>query len=105
MDLKSTVEQKQHVSIAPKTAAGKPATIDGLPTWEITEGGATLEVDPDGLGAFVISEDVEGSSQWKVSADADLGEGVRTLEVGGTYTYGPAEANDLGVTADAPVSK
>lgn len=101
----STVEQKVPLTLDIKTEAGKPATVDGKPTWEITSGGATIEPSEDGLSAFLVSEDTIGSSTWKVSADADLGAGVRTIEDGGTYNYTNAEAAALGVSVGAPVAK
>lgn len=100
MDFKSTVEQNVRVTLAPKTKGGKSAQVDGKPTWEILSGNATIQPAEDGLSAVFVSEDTEGSSTYKVTADADLGEGVRNLEVTGTYTYGPAEANDLGLTTE-----
>jgi hypothetical protein len=104
-DITCTVEQKVHVRLAPKTTAGNPATLDGKPTWEIISGNATIVPDEDGLGAFLVSEDTIGTSTWKVSADADLGAGVRTIEDGGNFNYTNAEAAALGLTVDLPVAK
>jgi hypothetical protein len=101
MDLTSTVEQKVRVTLTPKTSSGNPATLDGTPIWEIVSGGATVQnISADGLSAEIVSEDTIGSSTWKVSADADLGAGVRTIEEGGTYTYTNAEAAALGATTE-----
>lgn len=105
LDVVSTTEEKVHIKIAPKTASGKPASLDGLAKWEITSGGATIVPDEDGLGAFVVSEDTSGSSTWKVSGDADLGEGVVTIEDGGTYTYTNPQAAAFGASADPAVPK
>lgn len=105
LDITSTVEEKVHIKLAPVTSTGKPAILDGTPTWEITSGLATIVPDADGLGAFVVSEDTIGSSTWKVTADADLGAGVLTIEEGGTYTYTDAQAAALGVTLSPAVPK
>jgi hypothetical protein len=105
LDITSTVEEKVHVRLSPVTAGGHPAVLDGTPTWEITSGNATIVPDADGLGAFLVSEDTIGSSTWKVSADADLGDGIRTIEDGGTYTYTDAQAAALGLTAETAVPK
>lgn len=105
MDITSTIEEKVHLRLTPKTAAGNPATLDGKPTWTITSGNATIEEDEDGLGAFLVSEDTVGTSTYKVSADADLGEGVRTIEVEGSYNYTDAQASSLGLTAEPAVPK
>lgn len=105
LDVTSTVEQKVPITLTPKTNAGKPAVLDGKPEWSITSGNATLDVAEDGLSAFLVSEDTIGSSTWKVSADADLGAGVRTIEEGGTYTYTNAEAAAFGAVAGEAVPK
>lgn len=105
LDITSTTEEKVHIKLNPTTALGKPAKLDGIPTWEITSGSAAVIPDLDGLGAFLISGDTMGSSTWKVSADADLGEGVRTIEDGGVYSYTNAEAAALGLIAETAVPK
>lgn len=105
LDIQSTTDEKVHIHLAPVTSTGKPATLDGTPTWSITAGNATIVPDADGLGAFVVSEDVTGSSTWSVSADADLGAGVDTISDGGVYTYTHPNASSLGLTADAPEAK
>ncbi len=71
-----TNEQKVHIKLAPKTAAGGPANIDGKATFEVIEGDANVTADDDGLGAYLISGSNAGVSKIKVTADADLGEGV-----------------------------
>lgn len=105
MDITSTIEEKVHLRLTPTTASGQPATVDGKPTWTIEEGNATLEVDEDGLGAWLISADEVGESAYKVSADADLGEGVKNIEVIGKYTYTNAQAANLGLVAEPAVPK
>jgi hypothetical protein len=104
LDITSTIEEKVYVKLAPKTASGKPATVDGIPVWNVASP-ATVEVDEDGMGAFLVSADTVGSSAWSVEADADLGDGIRTISEGGTYTYTDAQAEALGVTASTPVPK
>lgn len=105
LDLTITTEEKIHVAIAPKTAGGKPATLDGLPTWEVISGNGTVEPDADGLGAFLVSPDSIDTVVYKVSADADLGQGVRTIEDSITVTVTNAEAAALGLTSDTAVPK
>jgi hypothetical protein len=107
MDVKSTTEEKVPITLAPKTSTGKDAELDGKPTWEVVSGNATIEEDPagDGLSVFVVSEDTAGTTVIKVSADADLGEGVRTIEEIINYTYSNPEAAALGVVAGTPVPK
>lgn len=106
LDLVSTTEEKIHIRLSPKTQSGKPANVEaGKTVWSIVSGKATISPDGDGLGAFIISEDTPGSSQWKVEADADLGEGVKTITETGSYTYNDAQAENLGVAADAAEPK
>lgn len=98
LDIQSTTAEKVHIKLAPD---GK---LDGVPTWTI-DAPATVEPDADGMGAFMISADDTGQSNWSVSADVDLGEGVTTITDGGAYSYNHPQATSLGVTADAPVPK
>ena len=105
MDVKSTTEEKVQITLAPKTSSGKDAQLDGKPNWEVVSGNATIDVAENGLSAFVVSEDTAGSSVIKVSADADLGAGIRTNEEIINYTYSNPEAAALGVVAGTPVPK
>lgn len=106
MDLKLTVEQKQRVVLAPKTNSGGDANVDGTPTWEVVDGTATVEPESDGMSAWIISSDTPGDiTTFKVTADADRGEGVRNLVGELVLTSTEAEANDLGITLEPPVLK
>jgi len=99
-----TNEQKLPVTLAPITASGKPATLDGVPTWTVVEGDATLEVAEDGLSCVLVSGEV-GNSVIEVSADADLGEGVRSLTDTIDLAVVSAEASSLGLVAGTAVPK
>jgi len=61
---------------------GNPAKIDGEPTWEISDPElATLEKDE--ANPFQVTVKTTGKLgffQVRVSADADLGEGVSTIQ-------------------------
>ena len=101
-----TNEQKVEVTLAPLTAAGNPATLDGAPVWAVVEGGdATLEVAADGLSAFLVSGAADVTSQVTVTADADLGEGVVTLTDTIDLVVVAAPANALGLVVAAPILK
>lgn len=102
-ELKSTSEEKIHFRLSPKTPGGNPANVETT-NFEVVSGDATLEVDEDGLGATAISGS-EGTSVIRVSADADLGEGVETISLDIDYVVTAPEANSLGFSADAPVLK
>lgn len=103
-----TNEQKVTATIAPVTATGHPAPVDGSPTWAVQSGNATIEPAADGLSCVIKSPDtVTGSDESviTVSADADLGEGVTTISDSITVTTTQAQAAALGVTVGAPEPK
>jgi hypothetical protein len=100
-----TSEEKIPVTLAPLTAAGNPATVDGVPVWEVTSGDATLAVAADGLSAYLISGAADVVSSVTVTADADLGEGVTNLSEVVTLTVVAPSAALLGATAGAPELK
>ncbi len=100
-----TNEQKVQVTLTPVTATGKPATLDGKPSWTVTTGDATLDVADDGMSAFIISPDSPGESLVNIEADADLGEGVVTIAEAVKLTVNGALATSLGAVASAPVPK
>lgn len=77
MDLKDT--QQVTFTIAPKDKKGKPALIDGVPTWASSnEEVATVESAADGLSA-VVKAGVPGDATVSCAADADLGSGVSEI--------------------------
>lgn len=105
MQITITNEEKVLVTLAPTTAAGNPATLDGIPTWEVTSGDATLEIAEDGLSAFLVSGAVAGTSTITLTADADLGEGVVNLTESIDLVVTLPLANVLGLVVAAPVLK
>jgi hypothetical protein len=71
---------------------GKPAPVDGVPTWASSnEAVATVVPDPGGLSATVVAQGV-GKYTISVSGDADLGPGITTLtgQDSGEVTQGTA---------------
>lgn len=104
LEVKSTNEQKVHLHFAPKTAAGKPAKIDGDITYEVTSGDATVD-STDNLNPYIVSGDIAGESKILVTADADLGEGVETISEEISYVVSMPNASSFGVTVDAPEPK
>ena len=99
-----TNEQKIQVTLAPTTAAGNPATLDGAPVWAVAAGDATIEVAADGLSCYLISGE-PGNSQITVTADADLGEGVVNLTDTVDLAVVPASASQLGLVTGSPELK
>ena len=100
-----TNEEKVQVTLAPLSAAGNPAVLDGAPVWTVVSGDATLEVAEDGLSAFLVSGAPDTNSQIQVSADADLGEGIVTLVDVIDLAVVLAQASVLGLVAGTPTLK
>ena len=100
-----TNEEKVQLTLAPTTAAGNPATLDGVPTWTVVAGDATVEVSEDGLSAFLVSGAADVTSQIEVVADADLGEGIVTLTDLIDLAVVAAQASVLGLVAGTPTLK
>lgn len=96
-----TNEEKVLLTLAPKTAAGNDATLDGAPVWTVLEGDATLEVAADGLSCYLISGAADTLSKIEVTADADLGEGVVTLVDTVDLAVVQANASALGLVVGA----
>ena len=105
MEIKITTEQQVRVKLAPKTDSGKPATLDGSPSWTTISGNSQVVVDEDGLGALLVSGDVPGDTEIIVAADADLGSGVEELSDIIKLSVVGATAKNLGLTASAPELK
>ncbi len=105
MDIVITNEQQVLVHLTPVTSKGKPAPLDGAPVWAVTAGSCTIAPATDGLSCTIISGDDAGDSEITVSADADLGAGVVTISDAIRVTVNGAQAQSLGLTADAPTNK
>ncbi len=100
-----TNAQKIKVTLTPVTPSGKPAKLDGVPTWEKIDGDSTIEVSDDGLSAELISSDDPGVSNFLVKADADLGEGVEEISATIVLTVVGEKASNLGITVGDPENK
>jgi len=98
-------EQKVQVVLAPVTAAGNPANLDGVPSWVVVSGDATLDVAVDGLSAWLISGAPDTNSQIDVTADVDLGEGVVSVVDVLDLAVVLASASALGISVGTPVLK
>jgi hypothetical protein len=71
-----------NVSIAFVDAKGKPATVDGVPTWAASDPTIIDSVTPaaDGMSAVLHVLDNIGASQLTVTADVDMGSGVNSQD-------------------------
>lgn len=85
--MRLTNEQKVQVTVLPKTAAGNPATIDGAVSYT-SSNPDTASIDQSGL---IVATGV-GVTQITATFDADLGEGVRAIELSGAVEVVAAEA-------------
>jgi hypothetical protein len=103
MDLRD--DQKTTLSISPVDAKGKPAAIDGAPTWASSdETVISLEVAGDGMTA-VANGVAPGTARVVVTADADLGSG--TTPITGTLDFNvtAGQAATITITAAPPASQ
>lgn len=98
--------QKVALAIAPKSAAGNPAPVDGAPQWSSSdETILTLTVAEDGLSAEAVTTGKLGIAQVNVTADARLGEGVETITGVLDIEVKASEAVSLDISAGTPSSK
>lgn len=74
------VSNKLPLSIKLVDKFGNPAAVEGAPAWSLTNTAlANLVVSPDGMSAELSPLGPIGTFNVQVSADADLGEGVKTI--------------------------
>jgi hypothetical protein len=79
-DMQLKVSFKLPLSIKLVDKFGNLAPVDGAPVWALTNPAlGTLTVAEGGLSAEFVPAGVVGSLVVQVSADADLGEGVKTI--------------------------
>jgi len=103
-----TNEQKVNVTLSPKTDTGKPAKLDGIPTWTVvnpSEVTSTVVPAADGMSADLVSSDTPGDTTFLIDGDADLGTGVEDVQETITLHVSGANAKNLGVTIGTPVAK
>lgn len=105
LEVNVTNEQQVKVTLAPVTATGKPAKVDGVPTWEIITGGGTVNAAGDGMSADLVSSDDPGDTDYLVKADADIGEGVTEISDIIRLHVAGAQAANLGLSAGEPTPK
>jgi len=89
--MRLTNEQRVLITAIAVTAAGNPAPIDGAVTFTSSDETVARVDVVDATSAYVTAVG-PGASQVLASFDADLGEGVRTIELSGAIEVVPAEA-------------
>jgi hypothetical protein len=105
MNITSTNEQKVPITLAPTTESGNPAQVDGAPIWEVLSGDITVAPDTNGLSGFIVSGSTVGTAQAKITADVDMGQEVKTIEVIFDYNVTSPQAANLGVVVGTAVPK
>ena len=75
----TTDEFFPNATLAITTAAGQPASVDGVPVWASSNDTVlAVNVAADGMSASVVTV-APGTARISVSADADLGAGTQTI--------------------------
>lgn len=98
-----TDKQEVDLSVAFTSKAGNPAKVDGTPAWvSSNEAVVTVVAAADGLSVVAKAVGPLGTAQVSVSADADLGEGVRLITGTFDITVEASEAVVAGVAAGTP---
>lgn len=79
-NLEMTNSQKATATIAIVDKAGQPAPVDGIPAWASSDA-TIITVTPaaDGMSAEVVAVGPLGKANVSVTADADLGAGVKSI--------------------------
>lgn len=100
------VSQALPLSVAFADAKGNPAQVEGKPAWALTdESLAILEVAEDGLSALLKPIGPLGSFKVQVSADGDLGEGVKSIVGELAIDLIAADAVSVVISAGEPVEQ
>ncbi len=92
-----TNAQKVTATLSPTTQSGKPAKLDGAPTWTVVSGDSTVVVAADGLSASLVSSDTPG--------DTDLGAGVVDVQETVLLHVSGENAANLGFSFGTPELK
>jgi hypothetical protein len=99
-----TNEQQVSVEVRPLTQAGRPARIDGAVEWSSSDESVATVTSTGPMSALVVSVG-PGVAQISAVFDADLGEGVRPVEMTGALEVVEAEAVTAEIVFGAPELK
>jgi hypothetical protein len=99
-----TNEQQVSVEVRPLTQAGRPARIDGSVEWASSDTSVATVTSTGPLSALVVSVG-PGVTQISAVFDADLGEGVRPVEMTGALEVVEAEAVTAEIVFGTPQLK
>lgn len=90
--------QQARVSIAPVSKAGNPAKIDGVPVWSSSNADIVVVPEESGLAALVRAAGPIAAGTITITADADLGEGVKPIEGKFNVAVEGGQAADFGIS-------
>jgi hypothetical protein len=99
-----TNEQQVSVEVRPLTQAGRPARIDGAVEWASSNTSVATVTSTGPMSALVVSVG-PGVTQISAVFDADLGEGVRPVEMTGALEVVEAEAVTAEIVFGTPTLK
>lgn len=110
MPLELTINNLQQipVTLVPQDARGNPAPVeDGSVVWSKIDGDAEVVPNDTGMTGMLVSQDNPGvgDSNFMVSADADLGNGVETISDTVLLHVTTPHAANVGLQAGAPELK
>lgn len=98
-------DQQVLLTIQPVDAKGKPAVVDGAPTWASSdETVVTLVPSADGMSAMASGVS-PGTGRVVVTADADLGSGVTPLSGSLDFSITAGNAVSITITPGTPANQ
>lgn len=75
-----TNSQQATAKITPVDKQGNPAKVDGVPSWATSDATiVSVVATPDGMSAVIAAVGPLGKAKVSVTADADLGAGVKPI--------------------------
>ena len=102
-----TDTQEVRAAISPLDPAKNPAQIDGVATWESSDPKVltVTPVDKTGLVVTISTVGNLGSATVSVTADADLGDGVRSITETMDFEVSAGEASSLNPSIGTPTER
>ena len=100
------IQMETTLSVRFLDAAGNPAVVDGVPTWQVDNPSVgALTPAADGMSCILAAVGPIGSGTVSVQADADLGQGVRLVVGVFQFQVTAGEAVTVQVTASPPTGQ
>ena len=105
MGVSMTATQQCTLTATPEDAKGKPAPVDGVPEWQLSNPAiCSIQPDPTGLTALVKATAI-GTTTVTVIADADLTSGVQHIQGTFDVTVTSSQATQIFISASTPVEQ